>query len=72
MRLCTSDTENKEQKEFIGQYIGNPKRISLGYRPTFGPIAVDRIAQGRAIKPRARILGAMARANLFEDHNEET
>jgi beta-glucosidase len=34
-----------------------------GYRPTFGLIAVDRETQARAVKPSARWLGAIARAN---------
>jgi len=39
---------------------------SLGYRPTFGLIAVDRRTQQRTIKPSARWLGNIARANTFE------
>ena len=39
---------------------------SLGYRPTFGLIAVDRKTQERAVKPSARWLGAIGRANAFE------
>ena len=39
---------------------------SLGYRPTFGLIAVDRETQERTVKPSARWLGAIARANSFE------
>jgi len=38
----------------------------LGYRPTFGLIAVDRKTQQRTVKPSARYLGAIARANIFE------
>lgn len=34
-----------------------------GYRPTFGLIAVDRTTQVRTVKPSARWLGAIARAN---------
>jgi beta-glucosidase len=34
-----------------------------GYRPTFGLIAVDRETQTRTVKPSARWLGAVARAN---------
>jgi beta-glucosidase len=34
-----------------------------GYRPTFGLIAVDRKTQTRTVKPSARWLGAVARAN---------
>jgi beta-glucosidase len=34
-----------------------------GYRPTFGLIAVDRTTQERTVKPSARWLGAVARAN---------
>jgi beta-glucosidase len=34
-----------------------------GYRPTFGLIAVDRETQQRTVKPSARWLGAVARAN---------
>jgi len=34
-----------------------------GYRPTFGLIAVDRETQKRTVKPSARWLGAVARAN---------
>ena len=37
----------------------------LGYRPTFGLIAVDRTTQCRTVKPSARWLGAIARANGF-------
>ena len=37
----------------------------LGYRPTFGLIAVDRETQKRTVKPSARWLGAVARANGF-------
>lgn len=39
---------------------------SLGYRPTFGLIAVDRETQERTVKPSARWLGAIARANSLE------
>ena len=35
----------------------------LGYRPTFGLIAVDRETQARTVKPSARWLGAVAREN---------
>ena len=38
---------------------------SLGYRPTFGLIAVNRETQERTVKPSARWLGAIARANAF-------
>jgi len=38
---------------------------SLGYRPTFGLIAVDRETQERTVKPSARWLGAIARANTM-------
>ena len=34
-----------------------------GYRPTFGLIAVDRETQTRTVKPSARWLGSVARAN---------
>ena len=37
----------------------------LGYRPTFGIIAVDRETQTRTVKPSARWLGQVARANGF-------
>jgi beta-glucosidase len=37
----------------------------LGYRPTFGLIAVDRETQIRTVKPSARWLGQVARANGF-------
>jgi beta-glucosidase len=36
---------------------------SLGYRPTFGMIAVDRTTQARTVKPSAVWLGNIARAN---------
>jgi beta-glucosidase len=39
---------------------------SLGYRPTFGLIAVDRTTQQRTVKQSARWLGSIARANAFE------
>jgi beta-glucosidase len=38
---------------------------SLGYRPTFGLIAVDRETQERTVKPSARWLGAIARENIM-------
>jgi beta-glucosidase len=38
---------------------------SLGFRPTFGLIAVDRRTQQRTIKPSARWLGTVARAHGF-------
>ena len=38
---------------------------SLGYRPTFGLIAVNRETQERTVKPSARWLGASARANTM-------
>src|SRR2546428_79135 len=37
----------------------------LGYRPTFGLVAVDRATQDRRPKPSARWLGAVARANAL-------
>jgi beta-glucosidase len=37
-----------------------------GYRPTFGLIAVDRETQARTVKPSARWLGAVARANRLD------
>jgi beta-glucosidase len=37
----------------------------LGYRPTFGLVAVDRETQARTPKPSARWLGAIARANAY-------
>jgi len=42
---------------------------SLGYRPTFGLIAVNRETQERTVKPSARWLGAIARANTFEQQS---
>jgi beta-glucosidase len=36
---------------------------ALGYRPTFGLVAVDRATQARGVKPSARRLGQIARAN---------
>jgi beta-glucosidase len=36
---------------------------AMGYRPTFGLIAVDRTTQERTVKPSARWLGEVARAN---------
>jgi len=38
---------------------------ALGYRPTFGLIAVDHRTQERTIKPSARWLGSVARAHGF-------
>jgi beta-glucosidase len=38
---------------------------TLGYRPVFGLIAVDRTTQQRSVKPSAYWLGAVARANGF-------
>ncbi len=37
----------------------------LGYRPTFGLVAVDRATQVRTVKPSARWLGEIARANAM-------
>ena len=37
-----------------------------GYRPTFGLIAVDRKTQQRTLKPSAKWLGEIAKANAFE------
>ena len=39
---------------------------ALGYRPTFGLVAVDRETQARTVKPSARWLGEIARANRFD------
>jgi beta-glucosidase len=39
---------------------------TLGYRPTFGLIAVDRATQQRTVKPSARLLGNIAQANAIE------
>ncbi len=36
---------------------------SLGYRPTFGIVAVDRETQVRTVKPSGRLLGQIARTN---------
>jgi beta-glucosidase len=36
---------------------------ALGYGPTFGLVAVDRATQERTVKPSARWLGEVARAN---------
>jgi beta-glucosidase len=38
---------------------------ALGYRPTFGLVAVDRATQARTLKPSARWLGRVARANAL-------
>lgn len=38
---------------------------ALGYAPTFGLIAVDRTTQLRTVKPSARRLGSVARANAL-------
>jgi beta-glucosidase len=38
---------------------------TLGYRPHFGLIGVDRDTQERTVKPSARWLGKVARANGF-------
>ena len=37
----------------------------LGYRPTFGLVAVDRATQARTVKDSARYLGAIARRNVL-------
>jgi beta-glucosidase len=39
---------------------------ALGYRPTFGLVAVDRETQTRTVKPSARWLGEIARKNRME------
>ena len=41
----------------------------LGYRPTFGIIAVDRATQRRTVKDSARYLGGIARQNQLQNHN---
>ena len=38
---------------------------ALGYRPTFGLVAVDRDTQARTAKPSATWLGQVARANAL-------
>ena len=38
---------------------------ALGYMPRFGLVAVDRATQARTIKPSARWLGDIARANAI-------
>src|SRR5262249_18159765 len=35
----------------------------MGFRPKFGLVAVDRVTQRRTVKPSARYLGEIARAN---------
>jgi beta-glucosidase len=40
---------------------------TLGYRPTFGLIAVDRATQARTVKPSGHWLGAIARANALAE-----
>lgn len=42
---------------------------SLGFRPTFGLIGVDRESQQRTVKPSARWLGSIARSNSIEEHH---
>lgn len=37
----------------------------LGYRPTFGLVAIDRATQRRTIKDSARFLGRIARRNAL-------
>jgi len=39
----------------------------LGYRPTFGLVAVDRVTQVRTVKASARWLGDIARANAMPE-----
>ncbi|HSA52779.1 MAG TPA: family 1 glycosylhydrolase [Yinghuangia sp.] len=39
----------------------------LGYRPTFGMIAVDRATQERTVKESARLLGRIAERNSLDD-----
>jgi beta-glucosidase len=39
---------------------------SMGYRPTFGLIAVDRRTQERTVKESANYLGRIAKANGLE------
>jgi beta-glucosidase len=41
----------------------------VGYRPTFGLVAVDRATFARTVKPSARRLGAVARANALPDRD---
>jgi beta-glucosidase len=38
---------------------------NMGYRPTFGLIAVDRSTQQRSPKPSAQFLGEIAKANAI-------
>ena len=39
---------------------------AFGYGPTFGLVDVDRMTQERTVKPSARWLGAVARANAMD------
>jgi beta-glucosidase len=39
---------------------------ALGYRPTFGLVAVDRETQDRTPKPSAHWMGAIARTNRLD------
>ena len=40
---------------------------ALGYRPTFGLIAVDRTTQTRTVKPSGHWLGEVARTNQLPE-----
>jgi beta-glucosidase len=40
---------------------------AFGYRPKFGIVGVDRTTQERIVKPSARYLGSIARANALSD-----
>ena len=41
-------------------------RVDVGYRPTFGIVAVNRTTFERTVKPSARILGEIARTNELD------
>ena len=42
----------------------------LGYRPTFGLVAVDRVTQARTVKPSAGWLGNIARVNALPERRD--
>jgi hypothetical protein len=65
VRLCTTAGTEALLNCFESP-ICRVQQWMFGYRPTFGLIAVDRATQTRTVKPSARWLGEVARANGFQ------
>ncbi len=59
------DEEGIEVRGYIYWSALDNVEWMFGYGPTFGLLAVDRATQERTVKPSARWLGEVARANGF-------